>query len=298
MTTTRLSPEKWRRQAGLGSALLLLCASAGLGAQQQGDTPPPAVPAPGVIAQPKPDQPGQPQPSAARTGTAAESDSSPAAKAVEKVTQPDVKHPGVLLDRVVAVVNGEVVLESDVALEQRMAAFQPVTDPRGGISAGKATDRLINRALLLQQAKLQPHKTATDANAAEQITLLRKEIPACKEYACETDAGWQRFLNDQQVTEAELQTYLRRRLDALAFIELRFRSGVRITHQQIQDYFEKTMLPEYRARGVKPPTLDSLEGRIQEVLLQQQVSGLLSDWLKSLRAQGTVQIVEGGPADS
>ena len=286
------------RGVDVGCALILLCASAGLPAQQTGDAPPAPVIAPGNISQPKPDQPGQAQPSAARTGTERDSDNSPASKAVERITQPDVKHPGVLLDRVVAVVNGEVVLESDVALEQRMAAFQPVTDPGGGISESKATDRLINRALLLQQATLQPHKAATDADAAEQITTLRKEIPACRESACETDAGWQRFLRDHQVTEAELRTYLLRRLDALAFIELRFRSGVRITHQQIQDYYDKTMLPEYRMRGVKPPALDSLEGRIQEVLLQQQVSGLLSDWLKSLRAQGTVQIVEGGPADS
>ncbi len=297
MTTTRVRPAG--RTVSM-AGMLLLGASAVLGAQQsqQGDAPPPPTLAPGNLSQQHPDQPGQPQPSAARTSTEADSDSSPASKAVEGTTQPDVKHPGVLLDRVVAVVNGEVVLESDVALEQRMAAFQPVTDPRGGITAKKATDRLINRALLLQQAKLQPHKTATDADAAEQITTLRKEIPACKEYACETEAGWQRYLREQQVTEVELQTYLRRRLDALAFIELRFRSGVRITHQQIQDYYEQTMLPEYKARGVKPPALDNLETRIQEVLLQQQVSGLLSDWLKSLRAQGTVQIVEGGPADS
>ena len=34
--------------------------------------------------------------------------------------------------------------------------------------------------------------------------------------------------------------------------------------------------------------------RIQEVLLQQQVTALLDDWLKALRAQGSVQIVKPG----
>ncbi len=278
------------------SAALCFVAMTGWAQQQQGDTPPPPVLAPGDVRQEKPVQPGQPQPSAARAGAA--TDSSPAAKAVEKVTQPDVKHPGVLLDRVMAVVNGEVILESDVALERRLSAFQPVTDPDGTVSEGKALNRLINRALLLQQAKLQPHKSVTEADVSAQVATLRKDIPACKEFRCETDAGWARFLSEHQVTQAELTAYLQQRLDALAFVELRFRSGIRISHQQEKDYYEKTMLPEYRKRGLTPPTLESLEERIQEVLLQQQVSGLLGDWLQSLRAQGTVQVVEGEGASS
>jgi len=38
----------------------------------------------------------------------------------------------------------------------------------------------------------------------------------------------------------------------------------------------------------------SISSRIQEVLLQQQVSSLLNDWLKSLRAQGSVVVLHPG----
>ena len=207
---------------------------------------------------------------------------------------PAPTNAGVLLDRVVAVVNGDVVLESDVEEERRMAVFQPISSPEGNASREKAIERLVNRRLLLQQAQLQPQHAVTEADIDAQLDQLRKEIPACKEAHCETDAGWAKFLAAHGVTGNELRSHWRERMEALQFIEVRFRSGIRISHTEIQDYYEKTMLPEYAKKKVKAPPLDALSDRIQEVLLQQQVSGLLSDWLKSLRAQGTVQIVQDG----
>jgi hypothetical protein len=33
---------------------------------------------------------------------------------------------------------------------------------------------------------------------------------------------------------------------------------------------------------------------LQQIVLEQQVTGLLDDWLKSLRAQGSVVVLHGG----
>jgi peptidyl-prolyl cis-trans isomerase SurA len=77
----------------------------------------------------------------------------------------------------------------------------------------------------------------------------------------------------------------------LRFIEVRFRNGIHISDDEIKDYYDKTMLPEYARQKVTPPKLETISTRIEEVLLQQQVSNLLRDWLKSLRAQGSVRIM-------
>ena len=207
---------------------------------------------------------------------------------------PAPTHAGVLLDRVVAVVNGDVVLESDVEEERRMAAFQPISSPEGNTARDKAVERLVNRRLLLQQSQLQPQHAVTEADIDAQIDQLKKEIPACKQARCETEAGWTQFLAAHGVTSNELRSHWRERMEALQFIEVRFRSGIRISRTEIEDYYNKVMLPAYAKQKVKAPPLQKLSDRIQEVLLQQQVSGLLSDWLRSLRAQGTVQIVQDG----
>jgi parvulin-like peptidyl-prolyl isomerase len=83
-------------------------------------------------------------------------------------------------------------------------------------------------------------------------------------------------------------------MQLLKFIQVRFSNGISISDDEIKTYYEKTMLPEYTRRKVTAPPLDTIKRRIEEVLLQRQVGALLEDWLKSLRAEGSVQILSPG----
>ena len=210
--------------------------------------------------------------------------------------QPPVKHAGgVVADQVIGVVNGDLVLESDVNEERRFEAFEPFTTP-GAFSRDRAISRLIDRTLILQQAKLQPDQVVTTAQAQDQLQTLRKDLPACKN-VCETDAGWQKFVADHGFTMPELVDRWQQRMEILKFIELRFRSGIEITPAQIKSYYDKNMLPQYAKVKATPPRLDIISDRIQEVLLEQQVSSLLSDWLTSLKAEGSVRIMRPGEVE-
>jgi hypothetical protein len=86
----------------------------------------------------------------------------------------------------------------------------------------------------------------------------------------------------------------RLRMQVLGFIEERFRMGMKILPDDIKNYYNKELLPEYAKQKAVPPSLDTISSRIQEVLLQQRVSSLLNDWLKSLRAQGSVVVLHPG----
>jgi peptidyl-prolyl cis-trans isomerase SurA len=83
----------------------------------------------------------------------------------------------------------------------------------------------------------------------------------------------------------------------LKFVEVRFRAGIHITAEEIKSYYDKTLTPEYAQQKVAPPELDTISDRIQEVLLQQRVTSLLSDWLKSLKAEGTVRVMPPGEVE-
>jgi peptidyl-prolyl cis-trans isomerase SurA len=204
-----------------------------------------------------------------------------------------VPEPGVVLDRLVAVVNGDVILESDVDEERRFEEVQPYrTEPT--FTRERIIERLIDRTLIMQQSELEPHDEVPEKDLDAQIATLRKDIPACKQYHCETEDGWKKYLGDHGFSEGEFRVRWKQRMRLLKFIEVRFRSGITISNSEIQAYYNKTMLPEYAQRNVTPPKLDTLQKRIEEVLLQQQVGALLQDWLKSLRAQGSVQIITPG----
>ena len=197
----------------------------------------------------------------------------------------------VVLDRVVAVVNGDVILESDIDEERRFEEIQPFRSVQDSTRA-KIIERLVDRELILQQAALLPEDQVSDTALDQQLAKLRKDIPACKQqYHCDSDEGWAKFLGDHGFTVEEFRSRWRQRMQLLKFIEVRFSNGISVSDDEVKTYYERTMLPEYARRKVTPPPLDTIKQRIEEVLVQQQVSALLEDWLKSLRAQGSVQFM-------
>ena len=196
------------------------------------------------------------------------------------------------LDRVVAVVNNQAILASDVDDEVRLAVLDPgvagvVLTPK------RALEQLISRTLIQQQMSLEdaqvtePEQSEVDARLAE----IRREVPACIHFNCASEQGWTTFLAAHGLTPKRVETYLRYRLQILRFIELRFRQGIRIAPEEIESYYRGTLLPQY-ARGEAIPPLEKVAPRIEEILLEQQVNVLFDDWLKNLRKQGDVEVLD------
>jgi peptidyl-prolyl cis-trans isomerase SurA len=287
--------ESIRRAGGLGLSLLavvLLGMTAPAWAQNPQSSKSPQTTTPSTVPSPV-SAPPMPTSPAAETPSAAQSESPPTAIVLPKLPRMPAAQ-GAEVDRVVAIVNGDLILDSDVDQERRFAALLPYGEASGPYNRDEAIERLINRDLILQQSRLQPGNEVTTDAATKDLDALRKSIPTCKEYHCETQAGWEHFLATEGFTEESLTNLWRQRMEVLAFIEQRFRMGIKILPQEIQTYYEKTLLPQYAAQHVKPPPVESISNRIQEVLLQQQVSKLLDDWLESLRAQGNVVVLHPG----
>jgi hypothetical protein len=200
----------------------------------------------------------------------------------------------IVLDRVIALVNGDVLLESDAREEMRIAVLQPISVPPSQNTEVNAVQRLIRRALILQQMRAQQtiNYSVSDDEVKKSLAELRAQIPVCRQIGCSTEEGWQAFLKAAGLTEADAERRWKQRLEILKFINIRFGAGIRISRQDIQKYYQATVVPAFEKLKEKPPTLESVTPRIQEILLQQQVNAMLRDWLQSLRDQGTVQILD------
>lgn len=198
-----------------------------------------------------------------------------------------------LLDRVVAVVNNQVILSSDVVNELRLSALEPEGADGHKLTPDKALDQLISRALIQQQTRreetpqFEPAREEIESRLAE----LRKELPACVRAACATDSGWNQFLATHGLTQAEAENYIRLKLEMLSFVENRFRQGIHISQEEIETYYNHTLLPQYLP-GQAVPSLDAVAPRISEILLQQEVNLLFDNWLESLRKQGDIEILD------
>jgi peptidyl-prolyl cis-trans isomerase SurA len=200
---------------------------------------------------------------------------------------------GVVLDEVVAVVNNQVILSSDLDNEIRLSVLDPSAGRAGTITRTRALDVLISRALIEQQMRREEAAAATPTSAQLDARLaeIRREVPACAQQNCATEAGWAAFLSAHGLTPGLVEIYLRNRMEILSFIEQRFRQGIRVPPEEVDNYYHKTLLPQY-APGAEVPALETVAPRIEEILLQQRVNAMFDDWLKNLREQGDIEVLD------
>jgi peptidyl-prolyl cis-trans isomerase SurA len=209
-------------------------------------------------------------------------------------SSPAVSSPAVL-DRVVAVVNRQVILLSDLDDEIRLSILEP--DRGGELTPQQALEQLISRTLIEQQIREQDFQSVdpTQQEVDARVAQLRKQLPVCVRENCASAEGWDKFLAANGLTQSRVESYLRYRMEILNFIEQRFRQGIQISQQQIETYYHDTLLPQYPAGETAPP-LDQVSSRIQEILLEQQVNILFDNWLTNLRQQGDVQVLDAALA--
>ena len=216
-----------------------------------------------------------------------------ATASIRTMAQPSPAAPAVVLDHVVAVVNNQAILSSDIDAEIRLSVLDPGRGGLGVLTRTRALDQLIGRALIQQQMRQEDTQAAepTQAELDSRLSYMRKEIPACVRQNCASDDGWKAFLAAHGLTQDGVETYLRYRVEILRFIEQRFRQGISILPQDIETYYRSTLVPQY-AKGETAPPLDQVSSRIEEILLQQRVNALFDDWLSNLRKQGDIEVLD------
>jgi peptidyl-prolyl cis-trans isomerase SurA len=197
------------------------------------------------------------------------------------------------LDHVVAVVGPSVILQSDVVQEMHLSALEPLQVLPGQNTPASGLRRLIDRTLILEQMREQGQSIDTpQPEVRKAIADLRKTIPACESGRCDTEEKWNYFLRSNDLDPDLVEQRWSQRMAILRFIDLRFRSGIRVASDQISTYYQKTLVPALEKNHETTPPLADVSDRIREILLEQQVSGLFQDWLASLRDEGNVRIVD------
>ena len=70
----------------------------------------------------------------------------------------------------------------------------------------------------------------------------------------------------------------------LLFVDVRFRPGVQVSAQEIQDYFAKVVEPAARAAHPgEPVTLDGYRAQIEEKLTGDRVDQQMNAWLENAK---------------
>ena len=179
--------------------------------------------------------------------------------------------PQEIIDRIVARVENDVILFSDV---RALARYQQFLDGKAESDA-QILDRLIDQWIVRREADAShfPHPSEADMDRA--LTRVRNSFASGQEYeARKRQAG----LGEQGVRAmVSSQLYLSNYLDS------RFRPAVQIDPKDVEDFYQTAVVPRAKARGQAPPSLDAARDAIQEALIQSGINQQADQWLKESR---------------
>jgi len=183
-----------------------------------------------------------------------------------------------IIDRVAVTLDNQVITQSEILLEIRLTAFQ------NGVPADfkpeakrEAAGRLIEQKLIRREIEVGRYLKPGPADVE----------PMLKQFETQRfhNAGELRgALEKLGLREEDLKAHLLWQLTLLRFIDVRFRPGIQVTDQDIQQYFSQK-LPELekQAGPEKKIRLEDLRDKIQEALTDERVDQQLNDWLAETR---------------
>ena len=189
-----------------------------------------------------------------------------------------------VVDRIVARVENDIVLSSDV---QELQRYQEFVDGKSE-SESATLDRLIDQWIVRSEADLSQFPKPTESEIDRGVSRVEKSFASPAEYeARKTQSG---------LTDAEVRKIVASQLYLTNYLDSRFRPSAQVDEKAVEDFYQNKVVPTAKERGQTPPTLDASREIIQEALIQTDINEQADRWLKESRDRLHIQkFLDEGP---
>jgi hypothetical protein len=180
-----------------------------------------------------------------------------------------------IIDRILAVVNGALIMQSDVKIAVRLGLAPQSTAPD---AVAVPLDALIERRLVLEEvdryAPPEPAETDIDRRLAE----VRNRA----------GSAFDSILRDSGISVEQLRRQMRDDLRIDAYLVQRF-GGMQPSEDEIQRYYRDHQ-PAFTRNGAVRP-LDEVRDVVRAELIANQRAGMIKDWIAGLRRRATINVL-------
>ena len=183
-----------------------------------------------------------------------------------------------VLDRVLAIVAGDLILLSDV---QAARGFGFVS-VEGADPDAQALARMIDRALILAEVERFTPPEPDAASVDKGLVLVRERFSSPQAF----DAALARV----GIEERHLREYVRQDLRMNAYLEQRF-TAVPPPEDEIGRYYREH--PDLYTRNGVLMTFDAARPEIVQVLAAESRRAMVNDWVAGLRRRADVRVAAG-----
>ena len=182
-----------------------------------------------------------------------------------------------VVDRIVARVETDIILQSDVRQLSRYQAFldgKPQSD-------ADILNRLIDQWIVRSEAGVARFPQPSDDDVNRSIERLKRSFSSPEEF--------QTRQKQSGITDDEIRRFVRAQLYLSNYLDSRFRPAIQIDDKAIEEFYRSRVVPRAESRGQTPPTLENARDFIQEALVQRAINEQADRWLKESRSRVRVE---------
>ena len=191
---------------------------------------------------------------------------------------------GVVVDYMVATVNGELITYSDLVWQLALQTNTPIEPPRAE-DLKRAFELLIDQRLIFQEAQKLPHIHAEDKEVEVALAELARHFSSQEEL--------RQRMTRVGLTSARLREIVHERVDIEKYLNFRYRSFVVVTPKAIEDYYRESYVPRFRARspGTIVPQLEKVRAEIEHTLTETRIESSIQGFLDESRQRAEIVIL-------
>ncbi len=186
----------------------------------------------------------------------------------------------VLQDKVLAVVDEDPILKTDLDRIVKLGFMQPKAGENAEAFRRRVLDDLIEERLRFHEI---------DRFGFQQVPVDEIEREVAKIRARFADeASFQRALKEVGLDGKKLRQLVARQLLVLTYVDERLGPRVFVSLEDINRYYRDVLTPEMQRRGQPVPPVEDVREDIREVLKQQKLTQEIETWTQELRTRADV----------
>ncbi len=174
-----------------------------------------------------------------------------------------------VVDKIVAVVDGKIITQSDLKQER---AARAVLEEDAPTSDKELLAELVERKIIISQLS---------------------EFRGVEASSVEIERRVEEIKDRQGLPRDALVEAIHTRMQIAAYLDVRFRQFVQVSDEDVRRYYRDVFAPEAAARGMNPiPSIEDVTEGIRKNVIEEKVDRDLSVWLETVRRRSEVEIFE------
>ncbi|HEX9943050.1 MAG TPA: hypothetical protein VGG03_13610 [Thermoanaerobaculia bacterium] len=194
----------------------------------------------------------------------------------------------VLQDRVLAVVDEDPILASDLDRVVKLGLERPRPGEAGAQFRRRVLDALIEQRLQFHDIDRFGFEQVPVDEIEKKVAEIRSRFPS--------EAAFQKALAEVGLDRKKLGQLVARQLLVLTYVDERLGPRIFVSLDEINRYYRNVLVPEMQRRGQAAPPVEDVREDIREVLKQQKLTEEMEKWTQELRDQADVVIYPDPPA--